>query len=67
VTSYDAVMIAEGAMEPPGDTPEEKETAYISAWQLLIDTGLAWQLQGWFGRQAAQMIEEGLCKSAPRT
>ena len=67
MTSYDAVMIAEGVTEPPGDTDEEKNAAYIAAWQMLIDTGLAWQLQGWFGRQAAQMIEEGLCKSAPRT
>ena len=67
MTSYDAVMIAEGVTEPPGDTEEEKNAAYIAAWQMLINTGLAWQLQGWFGRQAAQMIEEGLCKSAPRT
>ena len=67
MTSYDAVMIAEGNMEPPGETEEEKDAAYIAAWQMLIDTGLAWQLQGWFRRQATQMIEEGLCKSAPST
>ena len=54
-------------MEPPGDTAEERADSFIAAWQMLIDTGLAWKLQGWFGRRAAQMIEEGLCKSAPRT
>ena len=60
-------MIAEGVTEPPGDTIEEKDAAYLAAWQMLIDTGLAWELQGWFGRRAAALIEEGLCKSAPRT
>ena len=63
MSDYDAVMIAEGAMEPPGDTDEEKERSYHAAWQHLIDTGLAWKLQGWFGRRAAALIEEGICKS----
>lgn len=62
LTSYDAVMIAEGNMEPPGDTEEEKDTAYTAAWQMLINTGLAWELQGWFGRRATELIEEGICK-----
>lgn len=66
MTAYEATMIAEGEMEPLGTTPEEKEDNYIAAWQYLIDTGLAWQLQGWFGRRAAALIEEGICaKSAP--
>ena len=33
----------------------------IDAWQHLIDTGIAWKLQGWFGRQAMFLIEQGLC------
>tara|TARA_R100000005_G_scaffold70231_1_gene37890 strand:- start:195 stop:383 length:189 start_codon:yes stop_codon:yes gene_type:complete len=49
----DAVMIAEGVIP---STQEE----LIQAWQMLVDTGMAWQLQGWFGRTAAQLIEEGL-------
>lgn len=61
---YDAIMIAEGNMEPPGETDEEKEQSYHAAWQHLIDTGLAWSLQGWFGRRAAALIEEGVCKKA---
>ena len=46
---YRAVGIIEGFEEPI-----EGETT-IDAWQHLVDTGLAWQLQGWFGRCAAAM------------
>lgn len=58
---YDAVGIAEGFVENPGETPEEQEAYALTAWQHLIDTGLAWSLQGWFGRTAARLIEQGLC------
>lgn len=61
MTDFEATMIAEGVDEPPGDTPEEREAAYLAAWQHLIDTGLAWQLQGWFGRTATALIEAGHC------
>lgn len=30
------------------------------AWQYLVDSGLAWSLQGWFGRNAAALIEAGV-------
>ena len=53
-TDYEAIGIAEGFIE---ETNEEK---VISAWQHLVDTGLVWTLQGWFGRQASQMIQEGI-------
>ena len=49
----DAVMIAEGGIP---STQEE----LIQAWQMLVDTGMAWKLQGWFGRTARDLIEEGL-------
>lgn len=49
----DAVMIAEGVIP---STQEEM----IQAWQMLVDTGMAWKLQGWFGRTATDLIEEGL-------
>ena len=49
----DAVMIAEGV------TPSNQEEL-IQAWQYLVDTGLAYELQGWFGRTATQLIEEGI-------
>jgi len=55
MNTYDAVGIAEGFIEA------ESEDQVIQAWQTLIDTGLAWQLQGWFGRQAQHLINEGIC------
>jgi hypothetical protein len=51
---YSAVAIAEGFQEA------ESEEQLIEAWQHLVDTGLCWELQGWFGRQAQAMINEGL-------
>lgn len=55
---FDAVMIAEGSM------PAESEEQYFEAWQYLINSGLCWQLQGFFGRQAQALIDEGLCSPA---
>lgn len=49
-----AVMIAEGVNEV-------SEEMQIEAWQHLIDTGLCWQLQGFFGRAATALIEQGVC------
>lgn len=42
------------------DGEDHDEETLLSAWQHLVDTGLAWTLEGWFGRTAARMIEEGL-------
>lgn len=53
MTDFDATMIAEGVQEA---TYEEQ----VQAWQHLVDTGLAWKLQGFFGRTAQQLIEEGI-------
>jgi hypothetical protein len=53
--NFDAVGIAEGFIEA------ESEDQFIEAWQTLIDTGLAWQLQGFFGRTAQQLIADGIC------
>lgn len=51
--NHRACMIAEGVEEV--DTREE----YLAAWQHLHDTGLAYQLQGWYGRTAIALIDAG--------
>lgn len=35
-----------------------------SMFQKLINTGLAWRLQGFYGRTAKMLIDQGLCKEA---
>lgn len=62
MSQYRAVMLAEGAED--GTDEERRE-----AWQYLVDTGLAWRLQGWFGRTAAALIEAGEIEpaSAPQS
>lgn len=58
MNNVEAINIAEGHVE---STSEEQ---YVAAWQHLINTGLAWSLQGWFGRQAEAMIKAGVCNES---
>jgi len=57
---FTATMIAEGVDGFATDDPAR----FIEAWQLLIDTGTCWGLQGFFGRTAANLIEAGVCYPA---
>ena len=57
INNFNAVGIAEGFIEC------DDEEKIIEAWQYLIDTGLAFKLQGWFGRTAIDLIEQGICKN----
>ena len=56
MTPYLACAIAEGFCEGKGASEEEQ----IQAWQFLVDTGMCWRLQGWFGRTAMDLIEQGI-------
>ena len=51
--NYTAVGLAEGFVE---GTEED----VIAAWQHLHDTGLAYRLQGAFGRQAQRLLADGV-------
>lgn len=53
MSDYTAVALAEGFEE---GTDEQR----IEAWQHLHDTGLAYRLQGAFGRMAQSLIEQGI-------
>jgi hypothetical protein len=44
------------------DGEEHDEETIVSAWQYLINTGLAWQLQGWYGRTAQDLLDNGICE-----
>ena len=52
--NFEAIGLAEGFIEA------KSEEQVISAWQHLHDTGLAYSLQGWFGRTAQSLLEQGI-------
>jgi hypothetical protein len=58
MSTLDAISIIEGTE----DASLEKQ---LQAWQSLVNTGLAWQLQGWYGRCAKELIDQGLIEAVP--
>jgi hypothetical protein len=58
---FTAIQIAEGIQDY--ETTEE----LYSAWQHLIDTGICWNLQGWFGRNAVGFLVNGYVEATTPT
>lgn len=54
LTPFEACAIVEGF-----DGEEHSEEEILAAWQYLVDTGIAWKLQGWYGRTASTLIRDG--------
>lgn len=57
ISTYTACSIVEGF-----DGEDHTEEEILEAWQALIDSGACWSLQGWYGRTAASLIENGFCQ-----
>lgn len=58
---FTATGLAEGFIEAAS------QEQVVDAWQHLINTGLCWRLQGWFGRTAMALIQQGVCQPAGQT
>lgn len=56
-SSYEACATIEGF----GGYEGAEEEDILEAWQYLIDTGDAFTLQGFYGRNAVALINAGLC------
>ena len=54
IDSYIACGYVEGFVET------ENENDILRAWGYLIGTGQCWSLQGWYGRTATNLIENGI-------
>ena len=59
--SFTACGIIEGFVDIPHNVDEYH--AHTVAWQYLIDTGIVWKLQGFYGRTARDLIARGTCKA----
>ena len=62
---YTACGIIEEFVQIPDGV--DTYTANVQAWQYLIDSGHAWTLQGWYGRTAVSLIDDGICTPASHT
>lgn len=52
--TFNDVMTAEDS------DPDNLSDAEVEAWQRLLDDGIVWRLQGYFGRTAMRLIQQGV-------
>lgn len=57
MTTLDAIMTIEC-------DDNATQSDILQAFQLLVDSGDVWTLQGWYGRTAKALIDEGLIQPA---
>ena len=55
--SFEATGIVEGFVKC------NSAEMMIEAWQYLVDTDMCWELQGWFGRAAKELLLNGTIKA----
>ena len=50
------------ALESSHDDYGLTKEQYLKVWEHYINTGLVWKMQGWYGRNAQQLLQQGLVK-----
>ena len=58
--SLRAVLVGQGVEDPQGDTLEERAEDLRSSWETITRSGLVWNLEGWMGRQARNLLADGV-------
>ena len=55
-----ATKIKNTVEDPQGDTLEERAEDLRSSWETITRSGLVWNLEGWMGRQARNLLADGV-------
>ncbi len=61
---FDVVGFCMDFEEMDHDAVEANKDKVVAGFQYLIDSGLAWSLQGSYGRYARYLIDMGWCREA---